>query len=247
MKRKYKLIIAVIAALIVSSMALSALGATKVKKQMTAEYNGIQIALDGVKIEPKDVAGNVVEPFIVDGTTYLPVRAIANALGLEVDWDQKTQTVILKSKTGKSSESPSLADSLFTEEQRKEIDDIQRNRRKDTFSLALVQDDIETFYWGGTSAFGDVWGQLYRDSGYNADVVWQTLKNDLSIYNAFGSSDYADFWIAGEALYDQYESGELERNLPTDQYKMLIDKLNKITKRLGIFYSSREIADSFSN
>lgn len=115
------------------------------------------------------------------------------------------------------------------------------------FSLALVQDDIETFYWGGTSAFGDVWGQLYRDSGYNADVVWQTLKNDLSIYNAFGSSDYADFWIAGEALYDQYESGELERNLPTDQYKMLIDKLNKITKRLGIFYSSREIADSFSN
>lgn len=137
MKRKYKLIIAVIAALIVSSMALSALGATKVKKQMTAEYNGIQITLDGVKIEPKDVAGNVVEPFIVDGTTYLPVRAIANALGLEVDWDQKTQTVILKSKTGKSSESPSLADSLFTEEQRKEIDDIQRNRRKDTILLII--------------------------------------------------------------------------------------------------------------
>lgn len=30
----------------------------------------------GVKIEPKDATGETVEPFIYNGTTYLPVRAI---------------------------------------------------------------------------------------------------------------------------------------------------------------------------
>lgn len=58
-------------------------------------YNNIKITLNGTEITPKDVNGNVVEPFIIDGTTYLPVRAISNALGLNVDWNGETQTVIL--------------------------------------------------------------------------------------------------------------------------------------------------------
>jgi hypothetical protein len=32
--------------------------------------------IDGVTITPKDVTGNVVDPFIYNGTTYLPVRAV---------------------------------------------------------------------------------------------------------------------------------------------------------------------------
>lgn len=35
------------------------------------------------------------EPFILDGTTYLPVRAVAGALGLGVGWDDATSTVTL--------------------------------------------------------------------------------------------------------------------------------------------------------
>ena len=65
------------------------------QKQATLNYQGIKITLDGEEITPKDGAGNVVEPFTIDGTTYLPVRAVANALGLEVGWDGATNTVIL--------------------------------------------------------------------------------------------------------------------------------------------------------
>ena len=50
-------------------------------------------------ITPRDVNGNAIEPFIIDGTTYLPVRGISSALGLGVDWDQNTHTVKL-STTG---------------------------------------------------------------------------------------------------------------------------------------------------
>ena len=35
------------------------------------------------------------EPFTVDNTTYLPVRAVAEALGKTVTWDEKTQTVYI--------------------------------------------------------------------------------------------------------------------------------------------------------
>ena len=58
-------------------------------------YNNIKIALNGKEITPTDANGNAVEPFIIDGTTYLPVRAISTALGMNVGWDNATKTVIL--------------------------------------------------------------------------------------------------------------------------------------------------------
>jgi len=39
----------------------------------------------------------VVEPFIWDGSTFLPLRAIADALGLDVAWVEDTSTVVLTS------------------------------------------------------------------------------------------------------------------------------------------------------
>ena len=58
-------------------------------------YNNIKIYVDGIKINPKDANGTKVEPFIYNGTTYLPVRAIGNALGKEVSWDGNTNTVYI--------------------------------------------------------------------------------------------------------------------------------------------------------
>lgn len=64
-------------------------------KTLTASYPGISIYLNSALITPKDANGTVVAPFIVNGTTYLPVRAIANALGLTVDWNGATYTISL--------------------------------------------------------------------------------------------------------------------------------------------------------
>ena len=65
------------------------------QRQATLDYTGIKITLDGRTITPTDANGNAVEPFAISGTTYLPVRAVANAMGLNVSWDQSTQTVRL--------------------------------------------------------------------------------------------------------------------------------------------------------
>jgi len=62
---------------------------------------GISIVVDGKKINPKDGNGNAVEPIIYNGTTYLPVRAVADALGKAVYWDGPNYTVYLGEMSGK--------------------------------------------------------------------------------------------------------------------------------------------------
>ncbi|GEM_PF-3268293 len=68
-----------------------------VSKQITAYFTSggksISVYINGDKITPRDGNGNQVYPFTVDGTTYLPVRAVASALGKGVEWDAATASV----------------------------------------------------------------------------------------------------------------------------------------------------------
>ena len=69
--------------------------ATNGSRMAELVYSNIKILLDGKEIVPKDANGNTIEQFIIDGTTYLPVRGIASSLGLNVGWNGETQTVEL--------------------------------------------------------------------------------------------------------------------------------------------------------
>lgn len=63
-------------------------------------YDNIKLYVDGVKIEPRDSNGSIVEPFIYNGTTYLPVRAIGEAIGKTVTWDGTTKSVYIGEQWG---------------------------------------------------------------------------------------------------------------------------------------------------
>lgn len=94
MKKQWKgFTLGVVLTLLIVSMVGSAFAAYQ--RQETLEYADIKIVIDGDQITPTDASGNIVEPFIIDGTTYLPIRAIANALGLDVAWDNTTKTATL--------------------------------------------------------------------------------------------------------------------------------------------------------
>lgn len=90
--------------LLVSSICMA--GASVSNIQKTLEYKNIQVSLDGKKLDLRDAAGNAVEPFMSDGTNYLPVRALAEALGLDVSWDGSTNTVVLKTAGAKAEGTP---------------------------------------------------------------------------------------------------------------------------------------------
>lgn len=68
---------------------------TKMAEQI---FDDIKIVINGSELTPKDSKGEVVEPFTIQGTTYLPVRAVAEALEMDVSWDEKSKTVAMESK-----------------------------------------------------------------------------------------------------------------------------------------------------
>jgi len=66
------------------------------QRELTVTYRDIHITLDGTTIIPRNERGEIVEPFLYDGTVYLPFRAIAEALGLNISWDAATSTVRIR-------------------------------------------------------------------------------------------------------------------------------------------------------
>lgn len=62
-------------------------------------YTGVDIYVDDQKLEPTDANGNPVEAFVHNGTTYLPVRAVSEAVGKPVQWEPKTNSVYLGEHT----------------------------------------------------------------------------------------------------------------------------------------------------
>lgn len=61
-------------------------------------FHNIKIVVDGKELQTDK------EPFIYEGTTYLPVRAVGEAVGKQVAWDAATKTVVLGETEQKETE-----------------------------------------------------------------------------------------------------------------------------------------------
>lgn len=85
MKRKITILTALLLAVVltaaITSTALASDGS------MTITIHPIRILVNGETFRPTDVNGNEVMVFTVNGTTYAPLRALAEAYGLEVGYD----------------------------------------------------------------------------------------------------------------------------------------------------------------
>ena len=85
---------------LIFAMSVSVLAAGNLTNLTDVLVGGIRIVIDGQELHPTDVNGNPVDPMIYNGTTYLPVRAVASALGKAVYWDGPTYTVYLGNMDG---------------------------------------------------------------------------------------------------------------------------------------------------
>lgn len=91
---KYR-IIGIMTMVLMLTMVVS-VSASNGTRTLEVIYSDIQLVVDGIKVElGLDTSGDSIEPFILNGTTYLPVRAVAEALGEEVGWDGSTKTVYI--------------------------------------------------------------------------------------------------------------------------------------------------------
>lgn len=92
MKSKISLIVAVIMLL---SFSMVSLGAVVVEKIEAYRADDMKFRVDGEMWQPRDVDGSPLSPIIHNGRSYVPARALLEEKDVEVDFDDKTRTIIL--------------------------------------------------------------------------------------------------------------------------------------------------------
>lgn len=80
---------------LITFLSMAAL-ASPVKNTIEIIHDNIKLVIDGQAVQfGKDSKGKQIQPFIYNGVTYLPVRAVGEAIGKNVEWDSAANTVIL--------------------------------------------------------------------------------------------------------------------------------------------------------
>ena len=101
-----------LATLMLGSITVTALAADS---GLTLTAYPIKVLVNGEVFKPKDVNGNDVLVFTYNGTTYAPLRALAEAYGLEVGYDATSNTATVNHPT-KAMPSTDFADQWTVEE-----------------------------------------------------------------------------------------------------------------------------------
>lgn len=68
------------------------------RETITVDY-GVGIQVNGAPFIPTDANGVQVAPFIYNGTTFVPLRAVSQALDCTVDFNANTRTVMINTTT----------------------------------------------------------------------------------------------------------------------------------------------------
>lgn len=76
--------------LIVATLLMGTVFAGGVKQAINVVLNSVNLTVNGKTIEADNILYN--------GTTYVPLRAVAEALGKDVGWDEKTNTASINDK-----------------------------------------------------------------------------------------------------------------------------------------------------
>jgi hypothetical protein len=173
----------------------------------TVEYNNIGVMVNGKKVDLKDANGNTVEPFMIGGTNYLPVRAVGEALGAKVSWNSESKTVVIS----KSSEA-----------------DIRNSMERMGFYFAVDHalekvHDVFTQFIDMKMIGVYVDGKAVSEDGRTmATIMKSSLKNDLEYVESMYSACADDMLL-------QYSDPQLMkeyRRLETLAYNQ-IDELSK--------------------
>lgn len=184
-------------------------------------YNDVKIEIDGEEFIAKDVNGNVVEPFIYNGTTYLPVRAIATAFDKDVAWDESTYTVKLTTKEQTPSEAPE--------------EKTEKSENTPEYGSNLTDEQLLGTWYGDVSALLESMGVPEKlASGYNIYLTYEFGEDGkYKIYMSESSLD---------ALVDaSFEYALLSYGVTAQQYPQLTGVSVEDTK--AMIKSEIDIAD----
>lgn len=91
-------------ALLAAVLAVSSLGSAYAAANLepvNAFFNrGVSFVLEGERWQPKNESGEPLTPLYYNGSNYLPIRAVAEALKVAIEYDAGTQTIYIGETPG---------------------------------------------------------------------------------------------------------------------------------------------------
>ncbi|MBU5436146.1 stalk domain-containing protein [Pseudoflavonifractor sp. MSJ-37] len=157
-------------------------GAAALTSKKIDVLQGIEIFVDGVRLDPKDANGKSVETFVYNGTTYIPLRAVSQALGKAVNYDGNTKRAYIGS-------SPMTTGSY-------RMEDVCQPYQKSGFMYTYTGADTMKMggneYGNGLRAFSAISDEYAL---FNLNGAYNSLTLDLGSIDDWGNNAEVTFYV----------------------------------------------------
>ena len=99
-----------------SCMVVGAAAVNGLPQSVTATFRpDVTLQVNGTAYTIRDTNGNEVAPLLYNGTTYVPLATLGQALGVQVSWDAATQTVVVTDQGGQAASSSYIGEAKAKE------------------------------------------------------------------------------------------------------------------------------------
>lgn len=134
----------------------------------------MNIQVNGTTFAPKDAQGASVPVFALNGTTYAPLRALAEAYGLEVGYDKGSNMATVGEKGSAPVETPPPVPSDPNRKPDITVDELKAMFKFDQTYELNGRDNYLFMYCGDRTIdeFNEWWGALNKDDVKVAITAW---------------------------------------------------------------------------
>lgn len=156
-------------------------------KNLQAKYNNIKVIYNGAAVP------TTIEPFIVNGTTYIPLRMMADVFSKDVAWDGTKYTITVKDKANsqhanelaaRDAQIRSLQNTI--DSLNKEISDLKNGKKNNNNKKSDdIQDALDDLEKDLNSEYDD-YESLEWDISLSGD------EDDIDVEIAIDLDDYKD-------------------------------------------------------
>jgi len=175
---------------------------------------GVGVSFNGQMQEFNEAS----RPFVIDGTTFLPVRAIADLVGLDVDFNAATNTVLLTTSHGQeatpdipAAQGNRLADTAF--------DGTSFNSNRHPSANVLASANMVGATHTNVTHYRTIYGNSTTETHHNLDGAYTNLTGLFGRMDGSNGTRSAAVTILGDGVpihtFDLL-SGQMPVNLDVD-------------------------------
>lgn len=215
--------------LMLSLFLTGAFAANAYKKSIEVEY-GISVAFNNRSLSMTDVNGSPVQAFVYQGTTYVPIRAISNAFGSDIFYDDTENVAYIYNDFSEIcavvNEMENIATDYYLLVNNELMTLALKNFSDDSSNVNAMHDRVDAMY--------DSLSFLASDDGYNVNIpiIVDEITpsfSELTVSCATATTAYAAF-CKNNSSYNLNDF--------IDKAEVVISNYYKAQNAFDSFYSS---------